>query len=98
MAGARRGSRVEGNAQHLRGLRCQHRWSIADCSYAIELHVAQCVQGFGRPVELHGHGAIAPGIVHHVAAIGRQREVDAQTPRRVREDANLISGGRREEQ
>ncbi len=82
----------------LRSLRRQHHGAIADRRYAIELHVAQRVQRFGGPVELHGDGAIAPGIVHHMAAIRRQREVDAQTPRRVREDANLISGGRREKQ
>ena len=89
---------MERHAQHLRRLRRQHRGPIAHRRDAIELQAAQRIQRFGDAVELHRDGAIAPGIVHHVAAVGGQREIHAQAPRRIGENADLVAGGGGEKQ
>ena len=53
---------------------------------------------FGGILETHGNGVVAPGIVEHVAAVGGERDVHAELPRGVREDADLVAGGGGDEQ
>jgi hypothetical protein len=57
------------------------------------LHAVQGIHGLRDAVEFHGDGAIAPRIVEYVAAIGREREVQAQATRGIRKYADLITGG-----
>jgi len=48
-------------------------------------------------VEAHGYRAIAPRVVERLAAIGRERDVDAQTFGRLAERSRLVPGGGRDE-
>src|ERR1019366_3232198 len=43
-------------------------------------------------------GVVAPGIVETVAAVGRQRRIDAQAPRGFGKNADLVAGGGGEQQ
>ena len=42
--------------------------------------------------EPHGHGIVAPGVVEHVAAVGRQDQVESHAFRCARKHVHLISG------
>ena len=55
------------------------------------------VDGAILVVEAHRDGGVLPGIVEHVAPIGREDELDAEPLGRFAEHARLISGGGGEE-
>ena len=49
-------------------------------------------------VEFHGDGAVAPGVVEDVAAVGGERDVHAQAAGGFGEHADLVAGGGGEEE
>ncbi len=92
-ASARGSRRMEWSAEHLRSFRGQQGGMIAHRGHSIEMLAAENFERLRDAVEFHRDGAVSPGIVQHVAAVRRQGEVDAQAPRGIGKNANLVSRG-----
>jgi hypothetical protein len=47
-------------------------------------------------VEAHGNRVVAPGVLELIATVGGVHDLDAETSRRFREHARLVTGRRRQ--
>jgi hypothetical protein len=84
-------------SEQSRQVRRQHGRPIADRKHGVHRAGVNGLQdGIDRPpffVIAHGDGAVTPGIVEVIAAVGRVKELDAELRCRVREHPRLIPGG-----
>jgi hypothetical protein len=87
---------MERDTEHLRRLCSQHCGPVADGRDTIESQAPERIERFGNAIELHGNGAIGPGILKHVTAIARQREIQPHAPGCFGKNADLVtrSGGK----
>ncbi len=92
------GGGVEGQVAQARGFGGEHRGTVADRGHAIEPAAAEGIERPGDVVEANRDGAVTPGVVENVAAIGGERQVDTHAARGIGEDADLVSGGGGEEE
>ena len=98
VAGAGGGGGVEGQVEETRGFGGEHRGTVADGGHAIEAEAAEGVEGPDDVIEAHGDGAVAPGVVEDVAAVGGERQVDVHAAGGIGEHTDLVSGGGGEEE
>lgn len=97
-AGTSAGHRVPWQAEFASHHRRQYRRTVTHGEHAVE-PVAEGSNDGGKGarfvVESNRDGAVAPGILEAVAAIGRQHQLDAQSPGGLVEHPRLIAGRRR---
>jgi hypothetical protein len=91
---------VEAHRVHFGGGSSQYGRQIADCSNSIDLETALTQSGkrLGDAIEPYRQRVIAPGVVENVAAVGGKGEFYTEPAGRIGKDADLVSGGRGEEE
>src|SRR5262245_9374289 len=94
--------RMPRNAQRLRRTGGDDRRPIADNEEAVERAIGGGRENGGDRrvlvIKADRDGAVLPGVVNQVAAIGRKEEFDAKASRSLAEGSRLITGGGRQDE